>query len=208
MVMITSLPTTRGNSVYPTMRTLFTFTVNPATCDCTLLNWDIPAKITLNVKLTKTPTTQLAMATVNEASKTAVPAIRSCVGSFVCDMTSTIVLVEKNQSALPTFITFNNDVSSRILSLAPTVSSQMTTTNPAKPKYTLTMTQTTRNGDGNLVWDAIDVTVSCEIERIDVPTKPADITYNILGAAIPVSLTPPFTQFPPCDYAINHALTW
>lgn len=94
--MITSLPTTRGNSVYPTMRTLFTFTVNPATCDCKLLNWDIPAKITLNVKLTKTPTTQLAMATVNEASKTAVPAIRSCVGSFVCDMTSTIVLVEKN----------------------------------------------------------------------------------------------------------------
>jgi hypothetical protein len=44
MVMITSLPTTQGNAVYPTMRTLFTFTILPATCDCTLLNWDIPTK--------------------------------------------------------------------------------------------------------------------------------------------------------------------
>ena len=140
MVMITSLPTTQGNAVYPTMRTLFTFTVLPATCDCTLLNWDIPTKTTLNVKLTKTPTTQLAMATVNEASKTAVPAIRSCVGALTCDMTSPISLVEKSLLVLPNFVTFNNDVASRILSLAPTVSNQMTTTNPNKPKYTLTMT--------------------------------------------------------------------
>jgi len=104
------------------MRTLFTFTVLQATCDCTLLNWDIPSKTTLNVKITKTSTSQLAMATVNEASKTAVPAIRSCTGERACDMTSTIVLVEKNLTELPNFITFNNDVSSRILSLAPTVS--------------------------------------------------------------------------------------
>jgi hypothetical protein len=80
------------------------------------------------------------MATVNEASKTAVPAIRSCVGAQTCDMTSTIALVEKNLLVLPNFVTFNNDVASRILSLAPTVSNQMTTTNPNKPKYTLTMT--------------------------------------------------------------------
>lgn len=84
----------------------------------------------------------------------------------------------------------------------------MTTTNPSKPKYTLVLTQVTKNGDGNLVWDAIDITVGCLIERIDVPTKPADITYNILASAVPLTLTPPFLQYPPCDYAITHSITW
>lgn len=123
MVMITSLPTAQGNSPYPTMRTLFNFIVNHATCDCKLLNWDIPAKTTLNTGLMKTPTTQIAMAMVNEASKTAVPAIRSCTGALTCDMTSTISLVEKGTAGLPVFMTFNNDVASRILSLSPTTSS-------------------------------------------------------------------------------------
>ena len=54
------------------------------------------------------------------------------------------------------------------------------------------MTQTTMNGDGDLVWDAIDITIGCLIERIDTPTKPADITYNILAAAVPLTLAPTF----------------
>ncbi len=58
------------------------------------------------------------------------------------------------------------------------------------------------------MWDAIDITVSCEIERIDTPLKPSDITYNILAAAVPLTMAPAFTQWPPCDYAITHALTW
>jgi hypothetical protein len=39
------------------------------------------------------------------------------------------------------------------------------------------------NGDGNLVWDAVDVNVGCLIAEIRTPTTPADQTYNILGLA-------------------------
>jgi len=129
------------------------------------------------------------MATVNELSKTAVPAIRACPWT-ACDVSSTLTLVEKNTATLPSFITFNASTGSRLLAVSPTVSSQMT--NIAKPKYTLTMTQATNNGDGNLVWDSIDITVGCLIERIDTPARPADITYNILAAAVPLTLSPAF----------------
>lgn len=205
MVMVTSLSATQGKSAYPTMRTTFNFIVNPAICDCKLLDWDIPTKVTLATKVSKTPTQTLAMATINEASKTAVPAIRVCPWT-ACDVTSTLTLVEKNTASLPAFVTFNVDPTSRLLSVSPTISGQMTSV--AKPQYTLTMTQATRNGDGNLVWDAIDITVGCLIERIDTPTKPADVTYNILAAANKFTLTPAFLQWPPCDYPITHSLAW
>lgn len=62
-------------------------------------------------------------------------------------------------------MTFKNDVNSRVISLAPTVSNKITTTNQSKPKYTLTQTQVIKNVDGNLVWVAIDITVGCLIEN-------------------------------------------
>lgn len=59
MVMITSLSPTQGTSAYPTMRTTFDFTVNPAVCNCALLDWTIPPKTTLATKLMQTPTVTL-----------------------------------------------------------------------------------------------------------------------------------------------------
>ena len=55
MVLITSLSTSLGNSPYPSIRSTFDFIVNPATCDCTLLDWDIPAKAIIATKLMLTP---------------------------------------------------------------------------------------------------------------------------------------------------------
>ena len=55
MVLITSLSTSLGNSPYPSIRSMFNFIVNPATCDCTLLDWDIPAKAIIATKLMLTP---------------------------------------------------------------------------------------------------------------------------------------------------------
>jgi|LakMenEpi03Aug12_release.lakeMendotaPanAssembly.Ray.scaffolds.fasta_scaffold1293332_1 hypothetical protein len=123
MVLITSLSTTLGNSPYPSIRSLFNFIVNPATCDCTLLDWEIPAKTTIATRLMLTPTQQIYMATIKESSKTAFPAIRSCTGVTACNMNSTIVLKEKGQTGLPTWMTFNNDVSLRTLALTPVNSS-------------------------------------------------------------------------------------
>ena len=93
MFLITSLSSSLGNSPYPSIRSTFAFTVNPSTCNCALLTWDIPSKLTMNTGLMKTPTQKLPIATVNEASKTAYPAIRSCTGAYACDMTSTISIL-------------------------------------------------------------------------------------------------------------------
>lgn len=147
------------------------------------------------------------MATVNVASTTAVPAIRSCINAFACDTRSSLSLVLKSTSALPIFMTFNTDVTNRILSVSPTLYTQMTT-NGQNPVYTLTMSQVTQNGSGTLVYDIIDVNVGCLITQINPPTTPPDATYNILAAAVTYTLAPLFTQQPLCNYNIIHTYTW
>ena len=103
-----------------------------------MLDWDLPSKTTMATMLMADPvaTVTLLKATVNEASKTAEPAIRSCTN---CNLTSTVTLIEKGTGALPDFMAF--DVNTLVLTVTPVNSSQMT--GASKPLYTLEMTQVT-----------------------------------------------------------------
>jgi len=125
-----------GSVNYPTLSVTFTLLINQATCDCNLIVWDNPAKVTLNTKLMKSPvqTITLAKSAINVASETATPAIRSCTGGSVCTKTSAVVIVDKAKSALDAaFMTF--DTSTLVLTVEPTLHTQIGT-------YTMKMTQT------------------------------------------------------------------
>lgn len=113
-----------GDVAYPTLSVSFNLVISQATCDCNLLIWDEPTITTLDTKLYKSPveTKTLTKATINAASETASPAIRSCTGASACVRTSTVVLIDKNSGSLDTaFMTF--DTTTLLLTVEPTVSS-------------------------------------------------------------------------------------
>lgn len=88
----------------------------------------------MNTDLMKIPveTLTLTKAEINTVSEQAEPAIRSCTGANSCDRTTVVVLVDKNTSVLDSaFMSF--DVDTLILTVEPTVSSQIGT-------YTMQMT--------------------------------------------------------------------
>lgn len=125
-----------GDVAYPTLSVDFNLVITQAVCDCNLLIWDEVAIVTLDTKLYKSPveTGTLTKATVNVASESASPAIRSCTGASACDTSSTVVLVDKATSSLDAaFMTF--DTTTLLLSVEPKISSQIGT-------YTMQLTQT------------------------------------------------------------------
>ena len=69
-----------GKAAYPTLTKTFNFIVDNATCDCSLLTWDLPSAQTLSTTVKRANIAKLAInkATVNAASKTTTPAIRRC----------------------------------------------------------------------------------------------------------------------------------
>ena len=60
-----------GNVAYPTLEVTFQLTVQQATCNCNLIQWDNPAIVTLNTKLMNSPVQQITLskAAVNAASE-------------------------------------------------------------------------------------------------------------------------------------------
>jgi hypothetical protein len=89
------------------LETQFTVYIQAAACDCSLLVWDIPTQITMLTKLMDSPvaTATIPVATVNTASRSAEPAIRSCypvASAALCTETSTYSFVEKGEGQLPT----------------------------------------------------------------------------------------------------------
>ena len=191
-----------GLAEYPTLAVDFTLLIQQATCNCNLIVWDQPAIVTLDTKLMKSPveTITLTKAAVNSASTQAEPAIRSCTGASTCDVSSTVVLVDANTSALDSaFMTF--DASTLVLTVEPTVSSQIGT-------YTMQMTQTVQTGHAPIVMNVVTVTVDCIIEEIRTPNTPATVVYNLMAAAHFETLSPAFYQYPPCDYTLTESISW
>lgn len=191
-----------GRVAYPTHEVEFNIVIQPATCDCNLLVWDQPAQLVEYTKLMASPVFSVVLqrAIVNEASKTAEPAIRSCTGSKACDMTSSIVFVDKATQSLDTaFMSF--DDSSDEFVVMPTVSSQIGT-------YTMEMTQTVYTGHDPMVMDVIVIEVDCIIEEIRTPTPLSDVIYHLMATAQTHTLTPNFLQYPPCDYTLVENIEW
>ena len=184
----------------------FTMNVLPATCNCNLLEWIVPSMITLDTELMADPiaTETVPMATINADSRLTEPAIRICYpdnGAPLCDETSTIVLVKKGENSIPSPpMTFDNQPT-MLLTVEPTISSQIGT-------YVLEITQTVLTGHGPMTFDAITVTIDCIIQEIQKPTPLENTIYHVLANAQGYELTPQYTQWPPCDYAISETISW
>jgi hypothetical protein len=105
----------------------FTLNILPATCNCNLLEWIIPAMITLDTELMADPiaTAIIPMATINATSRLTEPAIRICYpdnGAPQCDETSTLVFVEKGESSIPSPPMTFDDQPTMLLTVEPTIS--------------------------------------------------------------------------------------
>ena len=124
------------STTYPFAKTDFTLQISQATCDCKLITWDNPAKLSLSTGLMKSPPDTLTFlkATANEASKSASPAIRACYrNGGSCPLYSTITIVDDATGTLDAaFMT----VVGNTLTVAPTKSSQIKT-------FNMRVTQTT-----------------------------------------------------------------
>lgn len=85
-------------------------TITAATCNCNLLDWDMPSKLTDTINVSTGPKTiNMPVLTMNLASKLPTPEIRKCfTGGNNCANTvayvPTITAPSKNAGALPAFI--------------------------------------------------------------------------------------------------------
>lgn len=57
-------------------------------------------------------------------------------------------------------------------------------------------------------WIGAVVTVTCTITKINVPAVPQTTTYLIGSGDLVLTLSPNFTQDPPCDYTLNEFMIW
>lgn len=188
------------NADYPVVSTNFRLTIQQATCDCGLITWDNPELLTLSTGLMTSPpdTITFVKATANEDSKSASPAIRACYrNGGQCPTSSTIAIVDDDTETLDSaFMTMTGNT----LTVEPTVSSQI-------KSYNMRVTQTTAITDP-FSWIGAVVTVTCTITSFNVPDLPTEETYLINSGILDITLTPPFTQYPPCDYALSETLLW
>lgn len=115
-------------------------TVSSAACNCQLLTWDNPTRVDVIGAVGSGPyTATIPLATVNVASKSTTPAIRSCfkVGGPGCNQTSTVVAIKKGGSALPASVTQTGTTTA--ITYTPTTAAHMGV-------WLLSVTQTTASG--------------------------------------------------------------
>ena len=203
------LKITFADARYPTpvKRMSVPVTVTAATCDCDLLTWDTPSAVVDAVEVALGPlVVTMPTATQNEASKLPTPAIRKCFESGgTCDFTSTWTPVETGQASLPSFITQTGTTDE--LTVTPTVAAD-------RGSWTIYVTQTisyTSHGTTTTVeFDAVELTIGCTITAIADPSPPTSgLTYTLYEPTHTIDVsTIPFTQTPPCEYAVTESIVW
>jgi len=154
--------------------------VAAATCDCSLITWDLPASaaaLTVGVADTSSNTVIIPEATVNSASLLASPEIRVCASTTPCDVTYTNALIHVSTGSLPTFMS----VSGTTLTVLPTLAAHISA-------WTLQLTQTVLSGTSP-VHDAVVVTVDCTLTDVANPTNPATQSYTIYDPTMTIDLT-------------------
>jgi GTP:adenosylcobinamide-phosphate guanylyltransferase len=101
-----------SQTTYPTLTVNFDLVIQPATCNCKLLNWVMPTtqSMVTTVKKEVPDTITILHPTVDASSKTTTPMIRSCyrttapVGAGCNEATAITGFIEKG-ATLPSFIT-------------------------------------------------------------------------------------------------------
>ena len=153
---------------YPVLIVDYVVTIEEPVCDCTLLEWQVPAAQTFTTTLRAIPsdTVTVAKATVVEVSKSASPKIRACYvdASLYCDETTVITNMIEEGSTFPTYfvrsgdeVTINGDDAAQ----ERTYTMEVTHT---KPPFT----------DEWITYNTLTITLNpCVITHIDTPVPDA-----------------------------------
>jgi len=158
-----------ADTAYPVLEIDFDLVIQPATCDCKLLNWIYPGaqSIITTVKKEVPDTLTINHAVVDETSKDTTPAIRACYRTDLgaapgCDEATAITQVIEEGDVLPTYFSMSGDV----LTIDATDNSQVRV-------YTMEVTHSTEFEDAPIVFNTVTVDLRvCVITRIDPPTAP------------------------------------
>ena len=190
-----------SQNTYPTLVVNFYLVIQPADCDCTLLNWVMPQPQSLitTVKKEVSDTLTILRPTVDPNSRNTTPMIRSCYRTKApagngCDETTAISKVIEKGATLPSFITRATNVL--------TVNSQ---SNNDVKVYTMEVTIQTQFELQPIVFDTVSIDLRvCVITNLDAPPAPTgnDIIQNIFAtSAKTIDLSNQgFTQRPACGY--------
>ena len=195
---------------YPTLEVNFDLVIQPATCDCKLLNWIYPGPQSLITTVLKEVSDTLTInhATVDSTSYDTTPAIRACYRTDLgtppgCDETTVITsVVEESTGILPSYFDMTGDVL--------TINS---ITNDDVRVYTMLVTHSTEFEDDPISFNTVTIDLKvCVITDLDPPTAPsvADTTQLIFAlTALDVDLSSPgFVQRPACGYPLQETFTW
>ena len=163
---------------YPTLVIDFDLIINPATCDCKLLNWIYPGIQSLITTVLKEESQYIDInhATVDPDSKDTTPAIRACYRTDLgaapgCDETTAITSVVEEGSTLPSYFALVGD---RL-----TINAD---NNDQVRVYTLLVTHSTTFEDDPISFNTVSVNLRvCVITDIDPPTTPTSTTQLIFA---------------------------
>ena len=92
-------------------------------------------------------------------------------------------------------------LSGQTLTVMPMLSSQIKT-------YNMRVTQTTSILPAPFSWIGAVITVTCTITEIKIPDAPTETSYLIGSGDLEITMSPQFTQYPPCDYVLSEFMLW
>jgi hypothetical protein len=151
------------------------------------------ATTTANVAISSTYT--ITAPSPNAGAYSATPAMRACAAN-ACATTGTFTTVTMaDDSALPAWITHSAGV---LTILAPDGS--VKASNP----WTIKIVYTPTEGSNTPTYDAVAITIDCEITSFTTSNTPANQAYTIWDALKVVNLSGvTYTQVPACGYAFT-----
>ena len=194
--------------------------VNAASCDCTALLWDAPTIATPSVAVNIGSAETIPVPVANTSNRSTNAGFDYCYASNSeaadsCDLGGTFGAgsityddgVTSGGTTLPSWITFSSSGSStQTVQIDPPDGSYMSQT------HTLFATYTSTYGP-DLTYTAMTITVICTITNYDMPTTPAeptfDLSYIVFAAPMVIDLsTLAYTEQPTCNYEFTEAITW
>ena len=186
----------------------FTITVATPTCDCNLIPWadgtvsSETAGIKATAQLASTVFTLTAPSQATNAYDTA-PATRSCTTNQCATTGSFTAAALADGSSLPSWLTFSSG--SGTITFTGTDGAIMAS-NPWVIKVFYVPTE----GANNPNYNAISLTVTCEVTSVTVGNNPSDGTYTIFTDSTKIfdltSVT--FTQVPACGYDVRSSQSY
>jgi hypothetical protein len=173
----------------------FDIVVGTPTCNCNEQPWDNGSLATTTANVAISSTYTITAPSPNAGAYSATPAMRACAAN-ACATTGTFTTVTMaDDSALPAWITHSAGV---LTILAPDGS--VKASNP----WTIKIVYTPTEGSNTPTYDAVAITIDCEITSFTTSNTPANQAYTIWDALKVVNLSGvTYTQVPACGYAFT-----